>query len=142
MREDLVFTNEPEKNWLYQKYYYAGGNSRYWTFQLALNLLSQQVDKAVIIETGCQRMDGDLGAGMSTSIFGEYVVRYGGRLITVDLIPQHLEICKQCTMPYSSAIDYVLADSVDFLSKYEGQVDLLYLDSLDYPVGDNAGDIA
>lgn len=140
--KNLVFTSELEnrKNWFYDKYFYSGSNSRYFTFQMAFNLLNQLHPNPVIIETGCQRMDGDLGAGMSTSIFGEYISLYGGKLITVDLIENHLKICQDCTKQYAQFIDYVLSDSLIFLKNYNGQVDLLYLDSLDYPIGENAND--
>ena len=141
IRKDFVFTSdEIEPNWFYKKYFYGGGNSRYWTFQMAMNLLSQQTDNPVIIETGCQRQEDDLGAGMSTSIFGEYCKRYGGKCISVDLIEYHLNVCKRCTVEYAAHIDYVLSDSLEYLRNYNGPVDLLYLDSLDYPIGDNAGD--
>ncbi len=126
-------------NWFYEKYYlpYHGANMRYWTFQLALNLLLQGCDNARILETGCQRQKDDVGAGMSTSIFGEFVCRNGGHLTTVDLIPKHLQVCRECTTEFSSRISYVESDSVTFLARHDGQLDLLYLDSIDYPLDDN-----
>ncbi len=132
---ELTFTDRLSDNWLFKRYYYSGGNSRYFTFQLALNLLAQKVKNPLIIETGCQRQKEDVGAGMSTSIFGEFVTRYGGKVIAVDLIPKHLEVCKQCTLEYSSNIEYVLSDSVAWLKNIRDiEADLLYLDSLDYPL--------
>lgn len=143
MDTKLVYTSDQDgPNWFYDKYYCCGGNSRYFTFQLALNLLSQKTTTPTIIETGCQRQADDLGAGMSTSIFGEYVKRYGGKLITVDLFPQHLEVCKECTKEFSDHISYIESDSLRFLSTYMGPCNLLYLDSLDYPVGTDAGNVA
>jgi hypothetical protein len=129
-------------NWFHSKYYYGGSNYRYFTFQLALNLLGQFTKNPIILETGCQRQEGDIGAGMSTSIFGEYVSKYGGHLITVDMIDNHLRICKDCTSQYKDYITYVLSDSLIFLKDYNGSVDLLYLDSVDYPIGTDAGNIA
>ncbi len=132
--KELVLSDDSAHNWLLDKYYYCGGNSRYWTFQVALNILAQKVDTPVIVETGCQRQKDDLGAGMSTSIFGEYVVRYNGSLITVDVIEDHLNVCKECTIEYASHINYVLSDSIAWLKNSDvGPVDLLYLDSYDHP---------
>ena len=133
--KELVFTDDSTDNWFFKDFYFSGSNHRYWTFQVALNLLAQRTQHSVIIETGCQRQADDLGAGMSTSIFGAYCLRYGGKLYAVDIVPRHLEICKECTRPYASQIEYVLSDSVEWLRKSKGIVaDLLYLDSLDYPI--------
>ncbi|MFH1547075.1 MAG: hypothetical protein ABIC57_01160 [bacterium] len=140
--ETIVYTDDKSFNWLFDKYYFCGSNSRYWTFQMALNLLFQRKNSPVIVETGCQRQEDDLGAGMSTSIFGEYCSRHGGKLYTVDLIETHLNICRECTSEHSRNIEYVLSDSVAWLKKAARvNIDLLYLDSLDYPVGSQADDI-
>jgi hypothetical protein len=134
---ELVLADDSSRNWLLDKYYYAGSNSRYWTFQIALNILAQKTEQALIVETGCQRQKDDLGAGMSTSIFGEYAVRYNGQLITVDLIAGNLNVCKDCTKEWSSNIQYILSDSVEWLANHNtGPVDLLYLDSYDHPYGE------
>jgi hypothetical protein len=130
----LVLTDDQTQSWLYQKYYYGGTNSRYWTWQIALNLLLQRHPNPVIIETGCQRLPDDLDAGMSTSILGEYCHRHGGKLYTVDLFPNHLQTCRECTIPFAASIEYVESDSIAWLRDAKGiQADLLYLDSLDYP---------
>jgi len=130
--KDLVYTDHGSKNWLFEKYYFGGQNYRYFTFQLALNLLKQKHPNPAIIETGCQRMKDDLGAGMSTSVFGEFCSKYGGHITSVDISENNLKVCKECTVQYSSFITYVRSDSVSFLSGKRGSVDLLYLDSLDY----------
>ncbi len=136
MRE-LVFTDDSSDNWLYKRYYYDGANFRYWSFQTALNLLVQRTSSPTIIETGCQRQKEDLGAGMSTSLFGEYCKRYGGRLFTVDLISHNLEECKSHTIEYKDYIEYILSDSIQWLSNNRSIVaDLLYLDSWDHPHGE------
>lgn len=140
----LLYTGEDIKgNWFYNKYYYGGANSRYYTFQLALNLLHQRHKNPVIIETGCQRQEEDVGAGMSTSIFAEYIQRYGGSLITVDIDRIHLARAQSYVTKWPEAIiTFVPMDSVSFLKQHQGQCDLLYLDSLDYPVGENDGNLA
>ena len=93
--KDIVFNSGPG-NWFFDKYYIHGSNSRFWTFQLALNLLSQRNWNPTIVETGCQRMADDIGAGMSTSIFAEYIARYGGELHVVDNDVHHLTIAEKC----------------------------------------------
>jgi hypothetical protein len=134
---ELVFADDGSDNWLYKKYYYNGANSRYWSFQIALNLLIQRVLEPVIIETGCQRQEDDLGAGMSTSLFGEFCQRYNGRLFTVDLVQANLDICKTCTKEYVDVIKYICSDSVTWLRDTGGiEADLLYLDSWDHPYGE------
>lgn len=141
--ENLVYVTDEtkQKNWFYRKYNVAGANARYMTFQLALNILNQLHDSPVIIETGCQREKDDLGAGMSTSIFAEYVQTYGGKLITVDNNPVHLARAKEYVKAFPGAtVEFVEADSVSYLQSTKEQCRLLYLDSLDYPIGAEAGD--
>jgi len=138
----LVFADDESDNWLFKKYYYGGANSRYWTFQIVLNILAQRGRDTIIVETGCQRMADDLGAGMSTSIFGEFCKRHGGKLMTVDLMPHHLMICRECTKAFADHIEYIESDGAAWLGQSHGFVaDLIYLDSLDYPIGDQAGDL-
>lgn len=141
IHKEFTYTVVPNENWFYQKYFAGGSNARYFTFQAALNLLSQRKTNPIIVETGCQRQEDDLGAGMSSSIFGEFCQRYGGHLYTVDNSIQHLEICKACTSKFAGVITYVLSDSLAYLSKLKVFPDLVYLDSLDFPVGDDAGNM-
>jgi len=138
--QELIFTGPDQKiNWFYNRFWYNGGNARYITFQIALNLLKQCHENPVIIETGCQRQEEDVGAGMSTSIFAEYIARYGGKLISVDLVEEHLRRAKSYVKKWESAdVSFMLSDSVGYLRMYSGQCDLLYLDSLDYPIGNEA----
>jgi len=131
-----VYTSDDADNWLFNKYYCGGTNFRYWSFQLALNILRQTRTAPVVVETGCQRLPDDLGAGMSTSVFGEFLSRYGGRLHTVDLYPQHLEICKELTAAFKDSIEYISSDSIAWLLAGAVRADLLYLDSLDHPYGE------
>jgi len=139
---NVMFTSDEHNNWLYTDYYYSGANLRYYTFQVALNLLYQQNKPfPIIIETGCQRQKDDLGAGMSTSIFGRFIYNNGGKLYTVDNTRKHLDICRECTIDYRLQIEYVLSDSVSFLEDTEVIPDLLYLDSLDYPIGEQSEDV-
>jgi hypothetical protein len=139
MSKDLnsfCYTSHGHDNWFYRKYYYSGANCRYHTFQLALNMLAALDHSPVILETGCQRLADDIGAGMSTSIWGEFCEKNGGRVYTVELSPKNLEVCKQCTQVWAQHIEYILGDSVSCLKAMTAvSVDLLYLDSMDYDYG-------
>lgn len=94
--------------------------------------LSNMVDKPqpIIVETGCQRQEYDVGAGMSTTIFGLWSRRRDGRVWSVDINPSKVDIARRATsgMP----VDVSVSDSVVFLKNWGGpRIDLLYLDSLD-----------
>jgi hypothetical protein len=144
MDRNLVYTGEEyPDNWFWKRYYYCGSNSRYYTFQIALNLLHQRHSHPTIIETGCQRQEEDVGAGMSTSIFAEFINRYGGHLIAVDIVQEHLNRAKQYLQKWPNiSVAFIPSDSISFLKWYTGTCDLIYLDSLDYPVAQDTGNIA
>ena len=119
-------------NWFREKYI-GKISDRYYTFKVALNLFIQRRGE-VIVETGCMREPDDWGAGASTLIFGETLSKYGGRLYTIDNNGQHLERAKQYTKNYVGNISYILGDSVAELTRFDRRIDLLYLDSLDFPL--------
>lgn len=123
-----------DKNWLYKKYYCTGGNFRYLTWQLALNILHQEFPNPTIVETGCQRLPNDIGDGMSTSILAEYISRYGGKLISVDISRDNLNAAKGCIAQWPGIdVQLVESDSVGFLQGFQEPCHLVYLDSVDYP---------
>lgn len=136
-------SDDNQDRWFHEDYFYHGGNLRYYTFLSALGMLYQRFQKEggepVIIETGCQRQEEDVGAGMSTTIFARYTNKYGGRIVTVDNNAEHLGRAMEYIekLP-DTKIEFVLADSVEWLRTYQGPCDFLYLDSLDYPVGKEA----
>lgn len=106
---------------------------RFPTMQMALTLLENRCGRH-IIETGTMRMADDWGAGCSTLIFAEYCRAHECRLATVDLFPRNIEMSKKLTADYADLIEYVTCDSVEYLKTLESNsVDLLYLDSVDYP---------
>ncbi len=135
-------SDDNHDTWFHDRYDkpYSGSNLRYYTFLVALGLLHQRTKTPVIVETGCQREEEDVGAGMSTTIFARYVHKYGGRLITVDNNEEHLMRAIGYVADYSDHVEFQLSDSVGWLQQYHGECDLLYLDSLDYPVGEQADD--
>lgn len=125
-------------DWLYLKFCRIENvrGPRYVTLKAALNMFLQN-DGKIIVETGTQRVIDDPG-GCSTILFGAFCERYKKRLITVDNVVKHMETSKQATQEYKDCITYVLMESVKFLSEFKGEIDLLYLDSLDcpFPPGD------
>ena len=121
------------RNWFYQAYY--GHNiQRYWGFKVALNLLLQR-NGTNIVETGTVRQKDDWGAGYSTVMFADYCQHYDAHITTVDVDGGAMAICKEVTEPYKAHVDYVVDDSLNFLKNYDKPIDLLYLDSLDFPIG-------
>ncbi len=134
MNTDFLFI---EDDWFTKKYESKSG-SRFSTFKIALNLLNQR-GGSNIVETGCVRMDNDFGAGMSSFIFCDYLSHYGGHLWTVDISPQNIATCERITAAYKDIRTCVINDSVNFLTLFgsvpgsSGKIDLLYLDSYDYP---------
>ena len=125
------------RNWFEKEY--PIGSDRFWSFKIALNLLLQN-HGTHIVETGTVN-EGDFGAGASTIFFGKFLQKYGGKLWTVDISPEAIEECKKKTADYKDNIVYVCEDSVEFLDKYLGPIDLLYLDSMDYPLTASEGTI-
>lgn len=119
-------------SWFDQKYR-VKSDGRYPTFKLALNLFLQTKGKN-IVETGTTRMVEDYGAGYSTVLFGDFLAKYGGHIWTVDISQPNIDTCKIVTEPFKSVITYVTDDSHTFLANFTQSIDLLYLDSYDYPL--------
>lgn len=104
------------------------------TMRLALTLLEDR-HGVNIVETGCARFaDNWTGDGMSTLVFGEWATNHAGHLWTVDADAANLANCKILTEPWSDVITYTHDDSVNFLAQFRDPIDLLYLDSFDYPL--------
>ena len=74
---------------------------------------------------------------MSTLLFADYVSHQKfGIVYTADILPEAMEQCKIVTAEFKDSISYIVEDSISFLKRYTGsEIDLLYLDSLDYPLG-------
>ncbi|MFX3635408.1 MAG: class I SAM-dependent methyltransferase [Candidatus Pristimantibacillus sp.] len=137
MDENMIYTGADwPYNWLFGRSHNGPSKTRYYTFQMALNIIHQTKNSPVIIETGCQRMETDIGDGASTSLFCEYLLRYGGKLISIDINPVSIQNAQNWTAHYPVDKHFVTSDSVAYLSQYTGTVDLVYLDSWDYPLDD------
>lgn len=111
------------------------------TMRLALKMLAER-GGTTIVETGCAYNPDDWsGAGQSTLVFGEWAEEHDGQLFTVDIDSAHLTMAMELTEPWSNHIAYHLGDSVRFLHEAGTElkwrrIDLLYLDSHDYPYGE------
>jgi len=119
------------EEWIEQ--YKERSDWRYPSFLEALRLLGEAGGRT-IVETGTIRMADDWGAGYSTLIFGKYCSLTGAELHTIDIDPRALAICKAVTKEFAGRIRYVEGDSVGVLEDFGGTIDLLYLDSLDFPI--------
>ena len=116
--------------------YREQSDARFPTFKRAFELLKGEN----IVETGCIRLPNDWGAGMSTYLFGEYAKNFGGRVWTVDISQQNMDVCCEVTKEFSKYISYNVADSILFLSQFYEPIDFLYLDSVDCPLACSPND--
>lgn len=127
------------ENW-FDKKYKSKMDGRWSTMKAALNIMLQR-GGTNLVETGCARMKDDFGAGYSTVLFCEFVERYGGHLWSIDNDARHLKICDELTTDFAQCRTLVHSDSIaalkeaDKMAGFSGKIDLLYLDSYDYPYG-------
>ena len=126
------------KDWWSDKYrFQIGEGVRYFPFKVALNLFLQRGGMN-IVETGTTRAYNDFGgAGMATIFLGDFACRYGKHLWTVDILPEAIALSMGLTMEFAENISYITDDSLNFLEKFNRQIDFLYLDSYDYPIDEN-----
>lgn len=104
------------------------------TMSLALQLTEERGGH-VILETGCARSHDEwAGDGMSTVVLGTWAKEHGARLFSVDVDAGNVQNAKSLTkgLPVTVTHD----DSVTYLEGFDRLVDLLYLDSYDYPLAD------
>ncbi|MFY9781370.1 MAG: class I SAM-dependent methyltransferase [Candidatus Baltobacteraceae bacterium] len=135
----------PDLAWFGEDYRRKLGR-RYGTFARAFELLLARTGRdRTIVETGCVREKNDYSAGYSTVLFGELLTRGGGKLFTVDLSERNMALCKRFTKRFAPLISYNVSDSVEYLRAWSRApkpqtIDLLYLDSWDYPVSAEHGE--
>ena len=89
-------------------------------FQLMRGLNKKEL---TIVETGTSAVGVD-----STTLFDSYVRKYGGELYTVDINPYTSLLNKH---KWSDRTKPVVSDSVKFLERFDKEIDVLYLDSMD-----------
>ncbi len=128
-------TAVPAAEW-FTKTYGSRLGKRAVTFREAIaRVASGDSTRRTIVETGCVRERNDYSAGYSTVIFAEFVRRYGGHVSTVDLSARNMALCRRVTKRWADLISYEVGDSIAYLAAWPGPaIDLLYLDSWDYPV--------
>lgn len=95
-------------------------------------LLDSRGDRTLIVETGCVRQMDDWTAGQSTILFDDFVSRFGGQLISVDVSKRNCDHARRRCGPSTTIIN---SDSVKYLSYFAREnphsIDCLYLDSMD-----------
>lgn len=108
------------------------------SFAMMINHVAQ-IDNPLIVETGCARQEDNFeGDGMSTTIFDTFVDYHGGDFYSVDINPENVRFAAS----KSKKANIFCGDSVSFLY-YQSQawqaqnrkIDLLYLDSFDFDMG-------
>lgn len=105
---------------------------RHRSFDRLLTEATRRFERPTFVETGTIRAEEDwAGAGFSTYHFGAYVSRRGGKLHSVDLTPGHVEFARNWTHVFGDAVTVHQDDSLNFLQRFPGPIDVLYLDSLD-----------
>ena len=112
-----------------------GGRKKH--FQLIIEKLVALNKPLIIVETGTLWSPLDEPMGAFTYIFGDLIKNYvGGKLITIDINPEHIKNAKQSTKEFQDVIEYVISDSVEYLEsmtdKEVEEVDLFYFDSYDF----------
>ena len=91
-------------------------------------------ERPLIIETGCAREEANFeGDGMSTLIFDSVAADCRGRVLSVDIDPDHVAFAR-ARVGRRTAI--ACADSVGWIAGLKVRPDLLYLDSLDFVATD------
>ena len=109
--------------------------ARYRTMRTALDLLTAaKPADPTIVEIGTSR-DANVGGGHSTFKFGEYLSRQGGILHSVDISAEAVDFSIRASADYLPWIRHHVSDSTAFLARFEGTIDLLYLDGLDSTPG-------
>jgi len=108
-------------------------DNRFDTFKKALELCRPNPN---IVETGCARFKDDWSDGMSTLVFSNFVKDYGGKVTSIDISKENIEMCSKICEGFDDKLNLIVSDSVEYFSNLtDVKIDLLYLDSYDYPYG-------
>lgn len=118
--------------WLESKFSLNPGD-RMWSWKMALGIYLQ-TGGGTILETGCQRMEDDWGAGCSTLIFANLINDFQcGDFYSVDLSAENIALSQKVLDSYGlKTANLTVEDSLKYLSKFTKPVDFLYLDSYDW----------
>lgn len=109
---------------------------RYASFRIVFDeLLRRKKRDFTIVETGCAHTGG-WGHGSSSLLFFEFLNVFGGKLVSIDIDPRHLEACAkllETVRPNTGRAQFVpmAGDSLAILKSLPDQADFVYLDSWD-----------
>ena len=120
------------------QYYNHPKNFRFKSFEFAL-LEAKKKNLKTFVETGVARGKQKFlffskinwKDGMSTLIFSDYVKHVKGSLTSCDISKKNINNAKKFTKKNEQFINFVLDDSIKFLSELNKSIDFLNLDSLD-----------
>jgi ADP-heptose:LPS heptosyltransferase len=102
------------------------------SFDVLLREMSRRFAQPTVVETGTIRAEEDWGgAGFFTHLMGAYLHRRGGALHSVDLSRENCEFARSWTRIFGETVRVTQQDSIQYLAKFPGSIDVLYLDSLD-----------
>ena len=109
---------------------------RYASFRIVFDeMLHRKSRDFTIVETGCAH-GGGWCHGSSSFLFFEFLNVFGGKLVSIDIDPRHLEACAELletVRPRSGRARFVpmAGDSVSILKALPDPADFVYLDSWD-----------
>jgi hypothetical protein len=111
---------------------FGGFSDRDKGFDRLLRTAARTFDRPLIVETGCIRQEEDFeGAGFSTLLLGMFAASRNGELISIDHDPEHCGFARRTASCLGEAVEVIESDSVDWLSRNQRTIDVLYLDSRD-----------
>ena len=113
-------------------------NIRFNSFKFAL-IEAKNRGLKTLVETGCARgktkffffSKKNWKDGMSTMIFSDYARHVDGFLSTCDIEAKNITNAKKFVSENKEYVEFIVDDSLNFLSKFNQNIDFLYLDSLD-----------
>lgn len=109
---------------------------RYASFRIVFDeMLRRKSRDFTIVETGCAH-GGGWCHGSSSFLFFEFLNVFGGKLVSIDIDPRHLEACAtllDTVRPHTGRARFVpmAGDSVSILKALPDSADFVYLDSWD-----------
>lgn len=119
-------------NW-FDKKYAALSDYRYPTFKAALNFFIQREGR-IIVETGTSKHTDDWGAGKSTIMLADFANKYEIFFYSIDIISgKEREETEKHIRAITSGAIFLENDAVKELASFDQNIDLLFLDSLDFP---------
>lgn len=106
-------------------------------FDEILKLMTQRDENDhTIVEIGMTRtIDNWEGDGYSTPLFAWFINKYGGRLISIDILPEAVTTCSNIIKSYDIPFDNIFlisGDGLSFFDNFNFEIDLLYLDAWDW----------